>query len=57
MRLLHTSGSGSRLPSRLGRKLLTGSLPSGGLPCCLLGPRHRKLGKVTNQMTREHKQE
>ncbi|CAL8998564.1 unnamed protein product [Prunus brigantina] len=40
MRLLHSSGSGSRLPSSLCCQLLARGLPSGGLTSSLLGTSH-----------------
>ena len=40
VRLLHSSGGGSRLPGSLGGQLLPGGLASGGLPGGLLGTGH-----------------
>ncbi len=40
VRLLDTSGGGSRLASGLGGELLTGSLATSGLTGCLLGASH-----------------
>ncbi|KAK2970984.1 hypothetical protein RJ640_029538 [Escallonia rubra] len=43
VRLLDPSGGGSRFPRRLGRQLLPRRLPSGGLPCRLLGTCHLRV--------------